>query len=121
MSDDLSSDLISLYRSAATEEPDARLDAAILKATRRKPWRRAGLLLASALMAILAVTVATTSLMSQKPPPGHGGAAAQREWEQRQVRLFLINAGPSAIGERVGLDDEPAMMIDAGYAPGATP
>ncbi len=39
MSEEMSPDIAALYRASATEEPDVRLDAAILRAARRSRGR----------------------------------------------------------------------------------
>lgn len=57
--------LFALYRASATEEPDARLDAAILRAARRRRQPQ----LAAALAAVLVLASIMMMLHPEKPVP----------------------------------------------------
>ncbi|MBU6296944.1 MAG: hypothetical protein KGJ79_02310 [Alphaproteobacteria bacterium] len=65
MSSEIPSDIAALYRASATEEPDARLDAAILRAARRRRLPQ----IAFAMAAVLLLAATAIALRPEKPAP----------------------------------------------------
>lgn len=101
MSDEISPGIAALYRASATEEPDARLDAAILRAARqrRQPHLMVTvmivLLLAGTMIALRPEKPAQPLPVSAGPPPGVADGRG---------RLLAASATP----QRLGMNTWPA-------------
>lgn len=109
MSDDLSPDIVALYRADATEEPDDRLDRAILKAARRRGNR----LLMPVMLAVLLLAATIIALRPEKPvspSPALPGAEASLPpgMADGRGRLLAAFAEPQRIGmneHRISAED----------------
>lgn len=104
MKDDGAMQLVSLYRASANEEPDERLDAAILAASRRRshPYR------AAMLLAVLALAAALATLPSQKPahPPveaARSESSLPPGMDDGRGHFLAASAAP----ERLGMNAHP--------------
>ena len=113
MTDDLTDQLVALYRAGAVDEPDARLDGPILKAARRrKSWERLQIALASAVFAAVIVTVGVASLTQPDPVPAFHAIDVPPGWTDGQERIFLLQAGPPRWEQTTAMNIYPAMMTD---------
>lgn len=109
MSDDISPDIVALYRASATEEASPHLDAAILRAAR--PRR-----LSPGAIAALAVVLLAATVIAVQPvkPVQHTLVAARPETLVRpgmtdgRDRLLAASAKP----QRIGMNVQPMSAAD---------
>jgi hypothetical protein len=97
MSDELTTQLLALYRAGAAEEPDERMDAAILAAARRR--RVPHLMFAIPTVLLLAVTM--IALQSEKPVrslPAPMNTGMRPGMADGREHLLAISAEPERIG-----------------------
>lgn len=108
MSDELPNELTALYRSSATDEPDAELDAAILRAARRN--RRPRLMIAAATL-LLAAATTTIALRPEKPvhpAPLSAQASMPAGMADGRGRFLAASDQP----QRIGMNERPMSAND---------
>lgn len=104
MSDEISPDIAALYRAGATEEPDARLDSAVLRLARRRPLPR----LAFAALSVLLLALSIVALRPDNhvpPPPAVASTEAALPPGMADGRGRLLAS--SAVPERPGMNAWP--------------
>jgi hypothetical protein len=102
MNDQISPDIAALYRAGATEEPDASLDAAILRAARRGRQPR----LTFTILTVLLLATTMIALRPEKPSqltlaPVVAEASVPPGMADGRGRLLAIDAQPQRIGLNV--------------------
>jgi hypothetical protein len=109
MSDELSPDIVALYRSTAREVPGERLDRIVLRKARAVAWRRRNrpLLLAMASCGTLALALGLWSAVTMIRT--HSAVdTAQYGMTTGRVEFYLITASTNR--------DEPGMNVRPGFA-----
>lgn len=97
MSDELSTQLLALYRAGAVEEPNERMDAAILAAAQRRRLPH----LMFAIPTFLLLAMAMIALRPEKPAlpsPAPMSAGLRPGMADGRGRLLAISAQPEHIG-----------------------
>ena len=110
MSDDLSSQLLALYRQGAQGEPDTRLDEAILRAARRHDGRARTMRAAALVVACAALALAVNIGRKPQHPVTHVAASPRPGLEEGRARLFLLTLRSDT--ELPDMARRPAMQND---------
>ena len=105
-----SEDLLAIYRAGAADEPDARLDAAILRAARRRDGRAHATRVAMLVAACATLAVALNTLSPPQRLATHSATAPRPGLEDGRARLFLLTLKSDT--QRPGMAQRPAMLAD---------
>lgn len=110
MSEELSAQLLALYRNGARDEPDARLDETILRAARRHDGRAHATRVVMLVAACAALAMALNVLSAPQRLTTHSATAPRPGLEDGRARLFLLTLKSDT--QRPGMMQRAAMLDD---------